>query len=237
MAKTAAVKASKKPLKKRIWDQRYLFLLMIPAIIWVAVICYAPMTGLYMAFTNYAPSTKGYFHDLLSAPFVGLEWFQYFFENDFKMIMRNTMATSLLTLLFSFPAPIIIAILLNEVRSTKAKKFVQTASYLPYFISWVIASNIFLTFLSGDGLINKILLALHVTDEPIFSSRKVPTSGGSSPWQTPGRTWVTMLLFIWQLFLVLMQSFTKQQKWMEPTVFSGSGISLFRLFVPRLVSF
>ena len=142
MAKTAAVKASKKPLKKRIWDQRYLFLLMVPAIIWVAVICYAPMTGLYMAFTNYAPSTKGYFHDLLSAPFVGLEWFQYFFENDFKMIMRNTMATSLLTLLFSFPAPIIIAILLNEVRSTKAKKFVQTASYLPYFISWVIASNI-----------------------------------------------------------------------------------------------
>ena len=73
------------------------------------------------------------------------------------MIMRNTMATSLLTLLFSFPAPIIIAILLNEVRSTKAKKFVQTASYLPYFISWVIASNIFLTFLSGDGVINKIL--------------------------------------------------------------------------------
>ena len=101
MAKTVAVKASKKPLKKRIWDQRYLFLLMVPAIIWVAVICYAPMTGLYMAFTNYAPSTKGYFHDLLSAPFVGGEWFQYFFENDFKMIMRNTMATSLLTLFFS----------------------------------------------------------------------------------------------------------------------------------------
>ena len=176
MAKTAAVKASKKPLKKRIWDQRYLFLLMVPAIIWVAVICYAPMTGLYMAFTNYAPSTKGYFHDLLSAPFVGGEWFQYFFENDFKMIMRNTMATSLLTLLFSFPAPIIIAILLNEVRSTKAKKFVQTASYLPYFISWVIASNIFLTFLSGDGLINKILLALHVTDEPILFFQKGPSS-------------------------------------------------------------
>ena len=62
--KTVIVKASKKPLKKRIWDQRYLFLLMVPAIIWVAVICYAPMTGLYMAFTNYAPSTKGYFHDL-----------------------------------------------------------------------------------------------------------------------------------------------------------------------------
>ena len=158
MAKTAAVKASKKPLKKRIWDQRYLFLLMVPAIIWVAVICYAPMTGLYMAFTNYAPSTKGYFHDLLSAPFVGLEWFQYFFENDFKMIMRNTMATSLLTLLFSFPAPIIIAILLNEVRSTKAKKFVQTASYLPYFISWVIVSYMLQGILGTEtGLLNNLM--------------------------------------------------------------------------------
>jgi putative aldouronate transport system permease protein len=64
------------------------------------------MTGLYMAFTNYSPSTKGYFKDLLGAPFVGLEWFQYFFKTDFMTIMRNTLATSLLSLLFSFPAPI-----------------------------------------------------------------------------------------------------------------------------------
>ena len=131
MAKSAAVKPPKKPLKNRLWDQRYLFLLMLPAVVWVVFICYAPMTGLYMAFTNYSPTTEGYFHDLLGAPFVGLDWFEYFFQNDFVMIMRNTLATSLLTLLFSFPAPILIAIFLNEVRSMRMKKFVQTASYLP----------------------------------------------------------------------------------------------------------
>ena len=63
MAKTAIVKPPKKALQKRLWDQRYLFLLMLPAVIWVLIICYAPMTGLYMAFTNYRPSQNGYWHD------------------------------------------------------------------------------------------------------------------------------------------------------------------------------
>lgn len=174
MEKQATVKAPKKPLKTRLWNQRYLYLLMLPGVIWVLVICYAPMTGLYMAFTNYKPTTNGYFNDLLGAPFVGLEWFQYFFENDFAMIMRNTLATSLLTLLFSFPAPIIMAVLLNEVQHAKTKKFVQTASYLPYFISWVIAANIFMTFLSGDGVINNILVTLHIVDEPVLFFQKGP---------------------------------------------------------------
>lgn len=174
MAKQAAVKAPKKPLKNRLWNQRYLYLLMLPGVLWVLVICYAPMTGLYMAFTNYTPSANGYFNDLFGAPFVGLEWFQYFFENDFAMIMRNTLATSLLTLLFSFPAPIIMAVLLNEVQHGKTKKFIQTASYLPYFISWVIAANIFMTFLSGDGVVNNILMALHLIDEPVLFFQKGP---------------------------------------------------------------
>ncbi len=73
----------KKPLRSRLYDQRYLFLLMIPGVIWVLIICYAPMTGLYMAFTNYRPSQNGYFYDLLNAKYVGLQWFQYFFKNDF----------------------------------------------------------------------------------------------------------------------------------------------------------
>lgn len=174
MAREATVKAPKKPLKTRLWNQRYLYFLMVPAVVWVVIICYAPMTGLYMAFTNYTPSTNGYFYDLKNAPFVGFEWFKYFFENDFKMVMRNTMATSLLTLLFSFPAPILIAVLLNEVKNAKVKKFVQTASYLPYFISWVIAANIFLTFLSGEGIVNQILVALHIVDEPVLFFQKGP---------------------------------------------------------------
>ena len=158
----------KKSLKSRLADQKYLFLLMVPGVLWVLVICYAPMSGLYMAFTNYRPSQNGYFFDLFNAKFIGFQWFEYFFRNDFGMIMRNTLATSLLTLLFSFPAPIILAVMLNELKNVRLKKFIQTASYLPYFISWVIAANIFLTFLSGGGIVNDLLLGLGLTSERIL---------------------------------------------------------------------
>lgn len=164
----------KKSVKERFWEQRYLFLLLLPSLVWVILICYAPMTGLYMAFINYTPKGNGYFADLASAQFVGFDWFKYFFSTDFLIIMRNTLATSLLTLLFSFPLPIILAICLNEVKSAGAKKFVQTASYLPYFISWVIAANIFITFLSADGVINHLLMAIGFTDEQILFFQKGP---------------------------------------------------------------
>ena len=172
-----AVPAAARPhksVRERFWEQRYLFLLLLPSLIWVILICYAPMTGLYMAFINYTPKGNGYFADLASSQFVGLDWFKYFFSTDFLIIMRNTLATSLLTLLFSFPLPIILAICLNEVKSEGVKKFVQTASYLPYFISWVIAANIFITFLSADGVINNLLMAIGFTDEQILFFQKGP---------------------------------------------------------------
>ena len=112
--------------------------------------------------------------DLFGGEFVGLDWFRYFFSTDFTKIMRNTLATSLLTLLFSFPLPIILAILLNEVKNKFAKSFVQTGTYLPYFISWVIAANIFLTFLSSDGVINNLLMGLHLISEPVQFFRHGP---------------------------------------------------------------
>ncbi len=164
----------KKSVKERFWEQRYLFLLLLPSLVWVILICYAPMTGLYMAFINYTPKGNGYFADLASSQFVGVDWFEYFFSTDFLIIMRNTLATSLLTLLFSFPLPIILAVCLNEVKSAGVKKFVQTASYLPYFISWVIAANIFITFLSADGVINHLLMAIGFTDEQILFFQKGP---------------------------------------------------------------
>lgn len=162
------------PLSKRLWNQRYLFLLLLPSLIWVIIICYAPMSGLYMAFTNYKPRGNGYFADLFGAEFVGLDWFRYFLKTDFFTVMRNTLATSFLTLLFSFPIPIILALALNEVKNAKLKKFVQTASYLPYFISWVIAANIFITLLSSSGVINKMLMAVGLVSEPVLFFQKGP---------------------------------------------------------------
>lgn len=159
---------TKKSVLSQVWDQRYLFLLLAPALIWVILICYAPMSGLYMAFINYKPLGNGYFADMAQSELVGLSWFKYFFTTDFLKIMRNTLATSFLTLLFSFPLPIIFAVCLNEVKNATIKKFVQTSSYLPYFISWVIAANIFLTFLSSDGVINNLLKFLGVTDKSVL---------------------------------------------------------------------
>lgn len=168
MKKTKNMYRKKTGIGKQFWSQRYLFLLLLPALIWVILICYAPMTGLYMSFINYTPQGNGYFADMLNSEFVGFSWFEYFFSTDFLMIMRNTLATSLLTLLFSFPLPIILAICLNEVKNEKVKKFVQTSSYIPYFISWVIAANIFLTFLSSDGVITHLLQFLGLTDKEIL---------------------------------------------------------------------
>ncbi|MNO27133.1 putative multiple-sugar transport system permease YteP [compost metagenome] len=81
--------------------------------------------------------------------------------------MRNTLATSLLTLLFGFPAPIILALMLNEARQGFFKRFVQTVSYLPHFISWVIAANIVITMLASDGMFNNLLVLLGIVKEPV----------------------------------------------------------------------
>lgn len=150
-------------------QQKYLFLMMLPGLIWAIVFAYTPMVGLYMSFVNYQPTLGGFWSTLFTSEFVGLEWFRYFFNNgDFWIVMRNTLASTLITLLFSFPMPILIAIAINEIKSVTFKKTVQTASYLPYFISWVIAANIIVTLLSSDGAINGILKFLHITDESVL---------------------------------------------------------------------
>ena len=73
-------KSKHKSIRKQFWSQRYLFLLLLPALVWVVLICYAPMTGLYMAFINYTPQGNGYFADMVNSQFVGLDWFEYFFR-------------------------------------------------------------------------------------------------------------------------------------------------------------
>jgi putative aldouronate transport system permease protein len=127
------------------------------------------MAGLYLAFVNYKPALGGFWTNLFHSPFVGLDWFRYFFHNgDFLKIMRNTVASTMLTLVISFPVPIAIAIAISEVKGTLFKKTVQTASYLPHFISWVIAANIIVTMLSSGGIVNDVLKFLRLTDESIL---------------------------------------------------------------------
>lgn len=141
---------------------------MLPAFIATLLFSYGPMFGLYMAFTNYQPGGGSFFYQFFHAEFVGFQWFEYFFTTgDFYRVMRNTLATSLLTLFFGFPAPIILALVLNEARQGFFKRFVQTVSYLPHFISWVIAANIVITLLASDGMLNNILVLLGIVKEPV----------------------------------------------------------------------
>lgn len=156
---------------RHIKKDRNLYILLIPSAVWVLLFSYLPMYGIYMAFVNYEPGmgNGSFFIQLFKSTFVGFSWFELFFTNsDFFRIMRNTICQSLLTFVFAFPAPIILAIALNEVRISPVKKIVQTASYFPYFISWVIAANMIATLLSGDGAVNGIISVLGLADKPII---------------------------------------------------------------------
>lgn len=145
----------------RQWD---LQLMVVPALIFIFIFSYLPMYGVLMAFQDYQ-----LFGGFLHSPWVGLKHFEAFFNSpDFWRVMRNTMVISLLKLCFGFPAPILLALMLNEVRSMMFKRVVQTVSYLPHFLSWVIVGGFVGSMLSTDnGSVNMLLMSLNLTSEPI----------------------------------------------------------------------
>ncbi|WP_233162940.1 MULTISPECIES: sugar ABC transporter permease [unclassified Cohnella] len=160
---------TKSKWRRKILKQRYLYLMLVPGFIWAILFSYGPMLGLYMAFVDYKPTLGNFWSSFLSSEFVGFQWFTLFFAgDDFFLIMRNTLVSSLLTIGIGFLVPILIAVALNEVGSAAFKRIVQTASYMPYFISWVIAANIFVTLLSADGVVNELLKLFGLTKESVL---------------------------------------------------------------------
>lgn len=124
---------------------------------------YLPLAGWAMAFQDYKPKDG-----ILHSQFVGLAKFQTLFSDmTFIRVIRNTFAMGIINLTVTFVTAIAFAILLNEIRSRKGKKVVQTISYLPHFLSWIIVTGILHDMLSGTGIINEVLLNLHVLDQPI----------------------------------------------------------------------
>lgn len=143
--------------------EREVWFISIPLLVWLAVICYYPMYGLIIAFQRYYPGMS-----FSESEFVGLLYFKQFLTSrDFGMVMRNTLAISGLQILFGFPAPIILALMLNEMHAPKLKRVIQSVSYLPHFISWVVAASILFSLLNTEGIINKLLVALGVIDKNI----------------------------------------------------------------------
>ncbi|MDR1639052.1 MAG: ABC transporter permease subunit [Clostridiales bacterium] len=134
--------------------------------LYLLVFNYIPMAGIVMAFKNY--SIQMGISGIFTSEWVGFRYFKEFFNSiNFYAIFRNTVALSVLKLLFSFPVPILFALLLNETRSLKLKKFSQTVSYLPHFISWVIVAGLAYSFFSSSGVINSMLQAMGLTDKPL----------------------------------------------------------------------
>ncbi len=147
-----------------LYKQRYLQMMVIPAIIFFAVFSYIPMYGVIIGFKDY-----NFVDGIWGSPWVGLKHFKMFFsEPNLWNLFKNTMGISILKTVIGFPGPIIFALLLNELSSQRFKRTVQTISYLPHFVSMVVVVGMMIKFCSADGgLFNEVLLTLHIIDEPI----------------------------------------------------------------------
>lgn len=142
----------KNQLRQRILKHKNIYLIILPALLYYIVFAYIPMFGNVIAFQDYSVA-----RGILKSGFVGIENFKDFLSNyKFWSLLRNTVSINLYGLAFSFPAPIILALLLNEVGNLRFKKAVQTITYMPHFISTVIISSMVLTFVSDKGLVNVI---------------------------------------------------------------------------------
>ncbi len=140
-----------------------LLLVTLPFVLLIFVIHYLPLLGWSFAFVDYMPGTS-----VLKQPFTGFKHFQEIFAagSDFPIVIRNTLVTGFLGIVVS-PVPIIFAIMLSQVKSGRFSRTVQTVTSIPNFVSWILVYSIFFIFFAvDDGVVNRILLALHIVNEP-----------------------------------------------------------------------
>ncbi|GMK45964.1 ABC transporter permease [Paenibacillus glycanilyticus] len=150
-------------LAQKFMAQRYLQAMALVGIAWMIIFSYVPLYGLIIAFKEYDITRS-----ISESPWVGLAQFKEFLTDDsLPYVLKNTLAMSALKLLIGFPIPILFALFVNELRSLRYKKIVQTISYLPHFLSWVILGGILTTWLADVGIVNDLLMALHLIKEPI----------------------------------------------------------------------
>lgn len=147
--------------KKTVWqklktdfkDHKAIYIMLIPVILYYVIFQYGPFGGLIVAFKDYKPA-----RGILGSDWIGLENFIKFFNSYyFWTLLRNTLWISIQSIIWGFPAPIILAILLNEVRMTKFKKFVQTVTYMPHFISTVVIAGLIIDLVATQGVITQVL--------------------------------------------------------------------------------
>ena len=142
--------------------QRQLVWMSVPLILYVLLFTYVPLAGWTIAFQDFKPA-KGF-----ASAWVGIKHFvDLFTDNVFRNVLRNTLAMSFINLVFNFTCAIGLALLLNEVRHRGVKRFAQTVSYLPHFLSWVVVAGLVSSMLASDGVFNLILIKLGITQAPV----------------------------------------------------------------------
>jgi putative aldouronate transport system permease protein len=169
----------------RMWYYRYIYLLMLPGLLFFLIFRYVPMWGIIIAFQDFRLWTG-----IFGSPWVGFKHFETFFSSPhFWRLFRNTIVISGLNLLLVFPAPILLALLLNEVRHSAYKRVIQTVSYLPHFISWVVVGGMLIYMFSVSvGFFNLTLSRLGFDTIPILGNAKtfLPLVVGSAIWKGIG---------------------------------------------------
>lgn len=147
-------RVSQRTVWNRMWSNRGMYLFMLPGVIWLIVFAYVPLIGNIVAFQHYSP-----FIGFRDSPFVGLDNFREMVHDpDFLMSLRNTVEIELLQLIFAFPAPLLLALLLNSIISERVKRTVQSIVYLPHFLSWVIVIAMWQQLFGGAGFLNGLLV-------------------------------------------------------------------------------
>lgn len=186
------MKIAKISLKRTLLRDWRLYVMFLPAVALLILFCYVPMYGLVLAFKDYSP-LKG----VMGSDFVGLQHFRtIFLDPYFAKVLGNTLKISLLNLVFGFPVPILLSLMLNEVKSRPFKRTVQTLSYLPHFISWVIIAGILINLLSiDDGALNNVIRFFGGTPINFFGNGDnfVVMLVFSSIWKSAG--WGTIIYF------------------------------------------
>ncbi|MQR94454.1 ABC transporter permease [Fictibacillus phosphorivorans] len=188
--KQVVVVPKKTTRRKKIMRNWDLYLFVLPCLLWFIVFKYVPMYGIQLAFKQYIP-TEG----IWGSPWIGFQHFTRFFESyQFWTLIKNTLSLSLWAFIFTFPVPIIVALLLNQLTSERYKKFVQTVIYAPHFISTVVLVGILFVFLSPTSGIVNHLIVLFGGEPILFMARPEwfkPLYVISGLWQETG--WATII--------------------------------------------
>lgn len=174
MTATKRKRANEAPVRGSLWKRIFLnwqiYVLLLPGLIWYAIFCYLPLGGLSLAFKDYKANLG-----IWQSPWVGLQNYEFVMRDpDFFRALGNTVVISISRLLFQFPVPVILALLVNEIRSTRYKKLLQTVFTFPHFLSWIIVASITLNLFGNNGTVNSVMSALGMQpvnflgDETIF---------------------------------------------------------------------